>query len=217
MNVLNNFFDKIYCINLDSRPDRWEECEKMFSHYNLEVERVSAIIPETTIDGLMKTEYSLILTNIEILKKSKENGYNRILIFEDDIEFCDYIPNYSGESFEDRFNKSIQFLPNDWTLFYLGSGIDTGEKSLVDGELYTIRFAHTTHSVAINSNFYDVCIERLENTIQPLDISYVWIMKEIGNVYSFYPNLTSQRASHSDIQNRYVDYGHLRNYLSLNK
>ena len=43
MNILNEFFDKIFCINLDSRPDRWEECEKMFSHYNLEVERVSAI------------------------------------------------------------------------------------------------------------------------------------------------------------------------------
>jgi hypothetical protein len=217
MHILNEFFDKIYCINLDSRTDRWEECEKMFNHYGLSVERVSPKIPTIDKGGLMTTEYSLILTNIDIIKKSKENNYSKILIFEDDVEFCDYFETYTGPSFYERFNKSIVHLPKEWNLFYLGSGIDTGEKSLIGDELYSIRFAHTTHAVGINSTFFDECINRLENCHTPLDITYVHVMKELGYVYSFYPNLVSQRASYSDIQSRYVDYTHLRNYISLNK
>jgi hypothetical protein len=30
MNALNNFFKKIYCINLDRRPDRWEHASEQF-------------------------------------------------------------------------------------------------------------------------------------------------------------------------------------------
>ena len=28
MKTLNDYFDKIVCINLDRRPDRWEESQK---------------------------------------------------------------------------------------------------------------------------------------------------------------------------------------------
>ena len=40
-----DFFEKIYCINLDHRHDRWEECCKIFNEYGMsdKVERFSAI------------------------------------------------------------------------------------------------------------------------------------------------------------------------------
>ena len=41
--MLNQYFDKIFCINLDSRSDRWEEAQKEFIKHSLNVERVSAI------------------------------------------------------------------------------------------------------------------------------------------------------------------------------
>ena len=33
MSILDTFFDKIFVINLDSRKDRWEECQELFKKY----------------------------------------------------------------------------------------------------------------------------------------------------------------------------------------
>jgi hypothetical protein len=217
MYVLNEFFDKIYCINLDSRIDKWEECKKIFEHHNIVVERVSPITPNEQIEGLLSTEYSLILTTIHILKISKENGYKKILIFEDDVEFCDLVEGYSGPSLEDRFKNSIGYLPEDWNLFYLGCGIYTGQKSHIGGELFNVGFGHTTHSYGINHTFFDTCLQQLHEMKEPLDNIYVNIMREFGKTYSFSPNLISQRTTFSDIQEREVNYSGLRDYMSLNK
>jgi hypothetical protein len=214
MHVLNQFFDKIYCINLDHRTDRWEECEKMFSHYNLSVERVSAIKPNENINNLGPGQVSLIKTTIQILEDAKRLNLKNFLLLEDDVEFCDYRSEYNGPSSEDRFRKYIEHLPEDWALFYLGSGIDTDMKYKIDGEIYKIGFAHTAHSLAFKNTFFDLCIEKLKMFSEPNDIIYARIMSEFP-CYSFYPNLTSQRESFSDLENRFVNYNHLRNYHIL--
>ena len=33
--IITNFFDKTFCVNLDRRMDRWEECLFEFNKYNL--------------------------------------------------------------------------------------------------------------------------------------------------------------------------------------
>ena len=40
---LTNYFDKVYCINLDDRKDRWEECVDEFNKIDAlnDVERFS--------------------------------------------------------------------------------------------------------------------------------------------------------------------------------
>ena len=44
MNNPFNFFDKIYCINLKERTDRWENCLRNFEKYEItNYERIDAI------------------------------------------------------------------------------------------------------------------------------------------------------------------------------
>jgi hypothetical protein len=217
MSVLNEFFDKIYCINLDSRPDRWEECISIFEKKNLVVERVSAIKPIVSGLGHVKdAEKSLRDTHIGILKNAKNLNLKNILIFEDDIEFCDLLDDYTGQPMDVRFENSIKFLPEEWDVLYLGSGIDTDAKSHIGGELYKLGFAHCCHSVSVNGRFLDTIINYLEQSDEPIDIVYSRLMGD-NKIYSFSPNLISQRPSFSDIQRMNVNYGHLRNYYSLNK
>jgi GR25 family glycosyltransferase involved in LPS biosynthesis len=217
MSVLNEFFDKIYCINLDSRTDKWEECENIFEKKGLIVERVSALQPQPSGLGHVKdAEKSLKETHKSIIERVKEDGLKNVLIFEDDVEFCDLLSDYSGESLDIRFENSINFLPEDWNVLYLGSGIDTDAKSHIGGELYKLGFAHTTHSISINCNFFDTVISQINQSDEPLDIIYSRLMGD-NKIYSFSPNLISQRPSFSDIQRMNVNYGHLRNYYSLNK
>ena len=158
MYILNEFFDKIFCINLDTRTDKWEECEEIFNKFDISVERVSPILTEETIGDLKNTEYSLILTTIEILKKSIENNYKKILIFEDDIEFCDLYPEYKGNPLSVRFQNSIGYLPENWNLLYLGCGMYKGYGYNIGGELHSVEFGQTTHAYAINHTFFEKCL-----------------------------------------------------------
>lgn len=213
MNILNQFFDKIYCINVDSRIDRWEESIKMFDKYNLVVERFSAYEPNVEpICCIKKTELSLIRSHREILKISKENNFKNVLILEDDVEFCDYVEEYRGLPLEKRFSDSINHLPESWDVFYLGCGNYTDNKIFVGGEIYRMMYALTTHAIAINNKYFDFLIEKLESPSQVLDHIYFGQLLQ-NESYGFSPNLMSQRGSYSSIEEKYVDYNLLRNYL----
>ena len=90
-------FDKVYCINLDRRPDRLESFNTQVEKYDLgDYTRISAVDGSKINISDYKTtlklgELGLVLTNLQIIKDSKENGYNNILILEDDCSFTNEI------------------------------------------------------------------------------------------------------------------------------
>jgi len=94
----------------------------------------------------------------------------------------------------------------------LGSGIYTNNKSLIGGEIYKIGYAMTTHALAINNTYYDTIIKILDTESNILDNIYCGLMSQ-NETFSFHPNLISQRASFSDIENKYVNYTALRNFM----
>ena len=213
MHILNSFFDRIYCINLDHRTDRWEICEKLFKKFNLDVTRVSpVVIGDEEHCCLRKPQLSLFRTHKNLIIEAKNQNLKNVLIFEDDVEFCDEVENYNGKSLEERFSSSINFLPPNWDVFFLGAGIYTDNKSLIGGEIYKIGYALTTHALSINNNYYDTIIKILDSEHDALDIIYCGLMSK-NETFSFHPNLISQRASFSDIENKYVNYTALKNFL----
>ena len=70
----------------------------------------------------------------------------------------------------------------------------------------------TTHAIAINNIYYDSIINVLDLESDVLDNVYCRLMSQ-NNTFGFHPNLISQRASFSDIENKYVDYTALRNFI----
>ncbi len=114
--MLKEYFDKIYCINLDRREDRWKETMKELDKWGMtdEVERYSAV------DGsLLENHYNvnngelgLIETHLKIIKESKDNNYKNVLILEDDIEFTDEIKN---------INNYFDILPKKWDILWFGA------------------------------------------------------------------------------------------------
>ena len=84
-------FSKVYCINLDRRPDRWEEACKEFEKWGIQdsVQRYAAIdgatLPahHTVTPGAL----GLIVTLYNIVTEAKAMGYRNILILEDDVYF----------------------------------------------------------------------------------------------------------------------------------
>lgn len=195
----NEAFDKIYCVNLDHRNDRWNRCEKVFEHYGLEVERFSAVKgnPSKIKTKIKKGAVGCLLSHLNILKDAKEKGYARILIFEDDIEL---VPN-----FNERFSKTYPNVPKDWQMLYLSANHRNKPQKIAPGVGKVIR-SLTTHAYAVQDTFYDELIQLIKPCQMPVDRYYTTIQKK-KKVYAFIPFMGNQRSDFSDIEQRKVSYG----------
>lgn len=109
---------RYFCINLDSRPDRWKSVQHQFDFLGVldNVERVSALMNVEIINpNVSKGASSLIATNISILHRALEEHYSYIGIFEDDVYFI------TKRSPRDTLSAAVCEIPNDFGLLYLGA------------------------------------------------------------------------------------------------
>jgi len=209
MKNISEYFDKIYCVNLDRRKERWDECLLEFEKWNIkDVERVSAVdgnnLQMKKYSTSMKAgELGLVLTNINIIKDAKEKNYNSILILEDDVVFTNEINNIS---------EYMEKLPNDWDMLYFGGNHNThaGVKppTVVNDKVCKLHRTYTTHCIGINKNLFDIILSVLSKYRHPIDVEYS-IMQKIFKIYSFYPAMALQRVGYSDIQKGVRDYNWL--------
>ena len=113
---LNEFFDNVYCTNLDRRADRWERMQRISHNLGLELQRVSGFdfwsLPESLGVVQQRTRYSVTETHRNIIKDALEKGYDSILVLEDDALFC--------ENFNHLVKGFFEEVPEDWEMFYLG-------------------------------------------------------------------------------------------------
>jgi len=188
-----DFFDKIYCINLDHRTDRWKLVQKQFAKVGIldRVERFSGIKHKLGFVGCRKS-------HLKIIRMAKEQNLNNVFIFEDDCKFLNYDLS--------TLNKAIQSLKKeDWELFYLGGRIKEPTRSVCDN-LFESKLT-STQSYAVNKNCYDKIlhsqtIEKLKEKLYIIDQWYATNMKS----YCINPLMTTQRTSYSDIENYVVDW-----------
>lgn len=84
---------KIYCINLDSRPDRWGRMKKRFEELGFDnVERFSAVTPDDPeVQNIghfgSRKEKACALSHYRVWKLAQERGETHILVLEDDVRF----------------------------------------------------------------------------------------------------------------------------------
>jgi len=213
-----DFFDKIFCINLDNRKDRWEKCLGKFALLGIEgkVERFSALTLSHLTDIAPKTRgrAGCALSHATILRKASELKLNNYLVLEDDFDLC-----YSPDECLRSLQLSQEELPKEWNIFYLGGNL-TDEYGIFPLEKFTnnlfkLNSCHTTHSFAVNSNFYETLKKELpteENVFHWLPekkaIDVHFSKSILHTSRSFIPQkmLFIQHADFSDIENNYYDY-----------
>jgi hypothetical protein len=198
---LNKYFDKIYVINLDRRPDRYESFKKELSKYGIEnVERFSAIDGTTIMQNninLLAGEIGVLESHLEIIKKCKEEGLNNVLIMEDDVCFSDEIL---------KLDEYMSAVPKDWEFLYFGGNHVYGSPpELINDKIIKLNYTVALQCVAIHNSMFEVIEAILPKMKKQVDAYYADLHNTF-NAYGFYPNMAKQTAGFSDIQNRNVDY-----------
>lgn len=205
---LNDYFDKIFCINLDSRKDRWETVQHQFDLHTLSIERIPAIngcdlgldFPPEIKEGAVGCS----LSHLFVMKYAKHLNLNNFLLIEDDIIFDDNL--------NDNFSKIVNQIPQDWDMLYLGGQHFHGMNlKQVNENIFKCEYTLSTHSVAFNNRVYDRFINSLVNITKPCDVHYAQSHADL-NAYVIIPHLTWQSQSYSDVENAYVDYTFLKNH-----
>lgn len=199
---INEFFDKIYCINLDERSDRWVESLNEFKKIGLtNVERVSAVKHEKGTIGCRES-------HLTIIKKAKSENLKNILIFEDDLLFIKNDLNLIENTLTNL--SSIK-----WDLFYLGATVDpnVGKLTKVCENLVKTNFAYTTHAYGVNHNIFDYILEEAPYH-GVIDVFYNNKIIPRGNSFIINPMVCIQRESYSDIEKTKSDYNWMLEFFN---
>lgn len=206
--TLNDYFQKIYCVNLKKRLDRWELAKNQFNFHGIQVERYDAVdgTEHDRIGKMSHGEIGCLLSHLNILKHCKDNNISNVLIFEDDVEFDDNL--------NQLFFQYVEELP-EWDLLYFGAThalcypyMDRPPIKVTD-HVYKVYNAHATHAYAVNSSCYDILIDFVSKMEGPLDVIYTKLQAYL-RTYVFRPHLAWQRNDYSDIAGKYVNYDFLK-------
>lgn len=206
--TLNSYFDKIYCINLEGRKDRWKESLDEFKKHNFIADRYNAIDGKIveSLGRLSRGEHGCLLSHLNVIKKAKENNLSKVLVLEDDVEF--------SEDMTEKFFSYIQEI-KDWDIIYFGAyhalnnPYNPYPLIKITDHLYKTIHSVAAHCYAVNSTVYNALIEEISKKSKPLDDHHTEIQKKF-NCFVIRPHLAWQRPSFSDIGEQYADYQFLK-------
>lgn len=194
---IQDFFEKGYYINLDRRVDRRIQFEEEMSKYGLSdfFERVSAEDSINEPDFIKKHSYCA-LTYYNLFKRIYDDGYEHVLIFEDDAYFYDGPDELKGiQLVQNALDELIEF--KDWDMIYLG-GHPIHEVQIVSNTLMRAPTILTTHAVGYKRNV----IKRVLDEYKPFVDSAIdgWYGQRHDIIkYLVYPIAVPQRDSISDL------------------
>ena len=178
--IINNI--KAFCINLSERKDRWDNF--ISQKFPFPVERFDGI--KTTIGRT-----GCLQSHVNILRNVKEPTF----IFEDDFLL---INNFS------LVEKSINQLPPDWDLLYLGAILHKKLERYSDN-LFKLRKGWAAHAILYNnSNVIKKIIEDYDNGIitkefKSFDTYLARDIQKHFNCFITCPIIGIQSTSYSDI------------------
>jgi GR25 family glycosyltransferase involved in LPS biosynthesis len=200
---IDNLFENTFVISLPHRIDRRLHIEQELSKLPIEYSFCDAINGhELDYSGpLLKGEIGIKQTHDQLLKTAKEQHYNSMFIFEDDVELSD-------DAIE-QIKMALADLPADVDMFYLGASHHQRPRHIA-GNIYKVSFTFTAHALYINKTAFDI-LERFiyAHPHHPLDVCYAYAQSKL-NAYAVYPHLAWQMYSYSDIQNKFTDYEFLK-------
>lgn len=204
--LLYNFFDDIYCINLKNREDRWKSFLSEMARLNItDFKRFDAVngkeLDYTNLSysrNLLSGELGVLMSHINLIKEAKERNLDSILVMEDDVYFTDEIY---------KINDYLNSIPKDWNFIYFGANHNQNIPEIINDKICRLKHSFGLQCVGIKNTMYDRILSDVVKLEKQIDVYYAEYQSE-NKSYCFNPNIALQIVSYSDIQNKVVDYTH---------
>lgn len=187
------FFDQIYLINLSHRTDRLLDTTEQFELYEIPYKRVEAVYNDQQgAEGLRDTM-------LKIFQDATDNNYERILVFEDDVQFV-----VEKAIVDATMQGVLEQLPDNFLLLYLGGQPTAGFSNFYTANLLPAIKYFATHAVAYSRQAIKEIMARGMGF--PIDNWLVDNIQTLGNCYTVHPLIASQRPGMSDIGKTFIDW-----------
>jgi len=193
-----DFFKIKYCLNQDSRPDRWEQTKAELSRAKMEgVERFSSLPADQPFKSFCLSHYAMLKTFVA-------SGQAVGLLLEDDVLFQSV----------DHLQEALNELPEDWGVLYLGANITEGVTGIKErppvrfsDHLWRVRSAWTTHAVAYSRAMAVKIISTYP--VHQYAMYDQWLNEHILSNHQCFlvkPMVAWQRPGKSDLWGQETDY-----------
>ena len=203
-------FDRIYCINLDRRPDRWAQFQTDYPAELPRAERWPAV------DGNIckppswwpssPARYGCYASHLGVIEKCLADGVESVLVFEDDAT--------SREGFSELWPAFQAALPENWNWLYLGGSLRSKPARKVNSRVYVPQVVGATHAMILRRDAMQMIHRQLID-------HRLWMAHRFVCVDKFYQRLHllgwnglycpaqwlfRQSADYSDLINKHVEY-----------
>jgi hypothetical protein len=219
-----SFFEKIYLINLEERKDRLENSLININNYEINnFEKFNGVkINEneyTFLSDKEKSQLGYSLSFYRIIRDAYVKNFSSILILEDDFEFI-----HDKENTNLFLKKSIDDLPSDWDVFYLGANIMYDYTNYpiekFSDNLLKLNSAYCTHAISFSRRAIlkileifsneSIFIEQM-NSYKIFDIFLAKYFCINNSCFISREMLCTQTPGFSSIENCMSDYSDLKN------
>jgi len=188
-----------FCINLDSRPERWEQTKKSFEGTGLVLQRFNAIKHAEGWRGCGES-------HVALAREAMRKGLPWILILEDD---CEPVADFSTRW--PIVKMALWEQRHAWDMFLGGPTAIKGPIETIGEHLTLIDGAYALHFYLLNASGYERAIAWNPDRHGPIDVYY----SDQFRIAVSQPLLAIQRQSMSDIEEEEVDYSHYFNQSAL--
>ncbi len=190
------FFDKIYCINLNHRKDRWLQSQHEFARIGIEVERFEAHEGDNKHLAFNSSQY-------HVIQKALKDGCNRFLVLEDDVIFQRM----------NHLETALKELPTNWDLVYLGGNVIGSDQMnwkrpmKYSKHLCRLFNAWQTQSVGYSRKGAQYVLNNFDYKDFPIYDEWLRVNMLTDKLcYIVNPQITYQRPGISDIWGGHTDY-----------
>jgi glycosyl transferase, family 25 len=192
--TINEYFDKVVFINLARRTDRLEHALKEFKKHGIEAERFEAIDGRVLgeAEGKNLGHHGCTTSHLRVLEFIIENGWERTLVLEDDIQF-----RYANT--QELFSKFIEEVPEDWFMIYLSGHYGDVPKRWAAPHVIEFDYMKTTSAYGIKLSSAIEMAPKISVGGGGIDEFYSHF-SHVKPCYIFEPRLAFQCESFSDIE-----------------
>lgn len=194
-------FDRIVCINLDRRPDRWGQfLDSAAGHLPRErITRFSAVDAQRVLTPTWWEDtpggWACSLSHRQVISDAAVAGAETLLVFEDDA----LLANDFGE----RLEAFLSRVPEDWYGLWLGGqhGPRFPPEPVTEG-VVRCRRTIRMHAYALHARAYQLVYDQICWETRISDQAVADLHRKHPHFYAPTRFMVAQRASFSDVEAR---------------